>query len=193
MSDETALAKVHPKGELEKTEIQPWETGVSLDTFAGKIQFRWAPDAEVSSLGQMPFFIEFLKTSGLFESWVRDCPLTYTSANAPKKRDVLGTILLSVLAGHWRYAHISALRGDGVNPALLGMRKVASEDSVRRALSAMKEEESSCDRRVRDDLAFAGCTPPSRLPDVHTTASPSYLHPTPMPLPIAARGRSLCG
>jgi hypothetical protein len=56
--------------------------------------------------------------------------------------DVLGTILLSVLAGHWRYAHISAWRGDGVNPGLLGMRKVASEDSARCGLSAMKEEET---------------------------------------------------
>jgi hypothetical protein len=61
-----------------------------LDTFAGKIQFRWAPDAEVSSLGQMVFFIEFLKISGLFENWVKDCPLQYTSPNAPQKRDVLG-------------------------------------------------------------------------------------------------------
>ena len=88
---------------------EPSEATLSLDTFAGKIQFRWAPDADVSSLGQMPFFIEFLKTSGLFDNWVQDCPLQYTSANAPEKRDVLGTILLSVLAGHWRYAHISAL------------------------------------------------------------------------------------
>jgi hypothetical protein len=45
---------------------------------------------------------------------VKDCPLEYKSPNAPQERDVLGTILLSVLAGHWRYAHISALRGDGV-------------------------------------------------------------------------------
>src|SRR5580700_6539313 len=123
MSDEKALVPVHPEGELQKVENEPWETAVSLDTFAGKIQFKWAPDAEVSSLGQMPFFIEFLKTSGLFENWVKDCPLHYTSPNAPQKRDVLGTILLSVLAGHWRYAHISALRSDGVNPELLGMTR----------------------------------------------------------------------
>jgi hypothetical protein len=142
MSDERALIKIHPEGEPETGEIRPPATAISLDTFAGKIQFRWAPDAEVSSLGQMAFFIEFLKTSGLFENWVSDCPLRYTSANAPQKRDVLGTIVLSVLAGHWRYAHISALRGDGVNPELLGMTKVVSEDSVRRGLSAMKEEES---------------------------------------------------
>lgn len=143
MSDEKALIEVHPEGELQTERMEPAESAISLDTFAGKIQFKWVPDAGVSSFGLMPFFIEFLKTSGLFENWVKDCPLQYTSPNAPRKRDVLGTILLSVLAGHWRYAHISALRGDGVNPGLLGMTKVVSEDSVRRALSAMKEEESS--------------------------------------------------
>lgn len=142
MSDEKALMKVHPEGERQTEGVQPSETGLSLDTFAGKIQFKWAPDADVSSMGLMPFFIEFLQTSGLFEDWVNDCPLQYRSPNAPRKRDVLGTILLSVLAGHWRYAHMSALRGDGVNPELLGMTKVASEDSVRRALLALQEEES---------------------------------------------------
>ena len=51
-----------------KKRIEPSESAVSLDTFAGKIQLQWVPDAEMSSLGQMPFFIEFLKTSGLFEN-----------------------------------------------------------------------------------------------------------------------------
>jgi hypothetical protein len=114
MSDEKTVVKIHPEGERPKEEIRSPEASLSLDTFAGKIQFRWAPDAGVSSLGQMPFFIEFLKMSWLFEDWVKDCPLEYKSPNAPQERDVLGTILLSVLAGHWRYAHISALRGDGV-------------------------------------------------------------------------------
>src|SRR5215467_7860602 len=95
MSDEKAVVRVHPEGESEIGAIQPPECTLSLDTFAGKIQFRWSPDAEVSSLGQMAFFIEFLKTSGLFENWVKDCPLRYSSANAPQKRDALGTILLS--------------------------------------------------------------------------------------------------
>jgi hypothetical protein len=100
MMDETSLSKTHPEGKRETEESQSRERSLSLDTFAGKIQFRWAPEAGVSSLGQMPFFIEFLKTSGLFDGWVKDCRLQYTSPNAPQKRDVLGTILLSVLAGH---------------------------------------------------------------------------------------------
>src|SRR5229473_6251803 len=131
-----------PMGELpvvvEKVSAGP----VVADTFAGRIHMEWDGGAPVTPLGQLPFFIEYLKQGGLFDGVVADCPLRYTSPNAPRKRDVLGTVLLSVLAGHWRYAHISALRGDGVNPGLLGMTKVASEDSVRRALLAMQEEES---------------------------------------------------
>ena len=176
MSDEKALTKVHPEGEPETTDKQIPGASLSLDTFGGKIQFRWAPDAGVSSLGQMPFFIEFLKTSGRFEEWVSDSPLTYTSPNAPAKRDVLGTILLSVLSGHWRYSHMSALRNDGVNPELLGMTKVASEDSVRRALSALKEEES--EQWLKKHLK-ASYEPLLEVPwamDVDTTVKVLYGH-----------------
>src|SRR5437879_9277891 len=69
MRDEKALIQTHPEGELQMEGTQAGEIPLSLDTFAGKVQFRWVPEAEVSSLGQMPFFIEFLKTSGVFENW----------------------------------------------------------------------------------------------------------------------------
>ena len=72
----------------------------------------------------------------MFEALVVDCPLRYVSPNAPKTRDVLGTAMLSMLAGHRRYAHIAALRCDAVLPELLGMKKVVSEDAVRRAFKA---------------------------------------------------------
>ena len=55
--------------------------------------------------GQLVFFAEFLATAGIFERWVEDCPLAYTSPNAPTKRDVLGTLLLAILAGHKRYGN----------------------------------------------------------------------------------------
>jgi hypothetical protein len=34
--------------------------------------------------------------------------------------------VLAVLSGHQRYAHISALRGDSINPPLLGMSEVVT-------------------------------------------------------------------
>ena len=97
------------------------------------------PAAAVTPLGQLPFFIEFLKVSGLFEAWVADRPLCYASPNAPDKRQVLVTLLLSILAGHHRYAHISAIRNDTINAELLGVERLVSEDAVRRALKAMEE------------------------------------------------------
>lgn len=117
-------------------------TRVPVDTFAGRIHVEWDPEAAVTPMGQLPFFIEFLKVSGLFDALVADCPLHYTSPNAPEVRDVLGTLLLSTLAGHKRYAHVTNIRSDGVNPNLLGMGKVVSEDSVRRGLASFDGTEA---------------------------------------------------
>ncbi len=49
-----------------------------------------------------------------------------------RKRDVLGTLMLGILAGSKRYAHIAGVRGDAVAAQALGMSGVVSEDSVRR-------------------------------------------------------------
>ena len=111
---------------------------IALDTFGGRIHVEWDP-AAVTPLGQLPFFIEFLKVSGLFDAWVTDCPLVYQSNNAPDKRAVLATFLLSILAGHHRYAPITAIRQEGIHPELLGVAQRVSEDSARRALALMDE------------------------------------------------------
>jgi hypothetical protein len=40
-------------------------------------------DDAVTSFGQLPFFIGFLKQANLFDAWVADGPLSLTSPNAP--------------------------------------------------------------------------------------------------------------
>jgi len=130
----------HPTGEPPKGgELVAAQGPVAVDTFAGRVHVHWNPDAALTPLGQLPFFIDYLKTADLFDPWVEACPMTWTSPNAPNKRDVLGTVMLSILSGHQRYAHINALRSDGVNPELLGMEKIVSEDSVRRAFLKVDE------------------------------------------------------
>lgn len=103
---------------------------VSLQTAAGKVSVSWEADHQSTAFGQLPFFIECLEMTGLFNDWVADCPLSYTSPNAPDVRDVLGTWMLSILSGHKRYAHVTNIRSDAVNPNLLNMSKVVSEDIV---------------------------------------------------------------
>ena len=148
------------------------------DTFAGRVHVEWekGEGAAVTPLGQLPFFIEYLKQGGLFDGWVAGCPLSLTSPNAPSKRDILGTVMLSVLAGHRRYAHITTLRCDPVNPPLLGMTKVVSEDAVRRALSKIAAEAGRA--WLQEQLDY--CTRPLlREPwilDVDTTVKPLYGH-----------------
>jgi hypothetical protein len=134
-------------GESSSAEISA--VGSELETFSvetpgGRIQIRWDMEASATPNAQLAFFAEFLATTGVYESWVNTCPLSYASGNASQshKRDVLGTWFLSILAGHHRYAHITGLRGDGVSPQLLGMSKIVSEDALRRALARMSAAES---------------------------------------------------
>lgn len=87
---------VHPAGEALRLSSVP----LPADTYGGRIHVEWDPQAAVTPLGQLPFFIEFLKTSELFALWVRACPLTYHSPNVPQKIDVLGTVGAPPLCPH---------------------------------------------------------------------------------------------
>ena len=141
MSLDEARDVAHPKGEIEKTGSAAESADSVVETYAGKMRIRWDESAAVTAMGQMPVFIDFLKTSGLWDGFLGDCPLKYTSPNAPSLVEVLGTLMMSVLAGQSRYAHISGLRGDGVNPELLGMDKVLSEDAARRGFQHAEPEQ----------------------------------------------------
>ena len=110
-----------------------------VQTMAGRVQVRWETDSAATPMGQLAYFIEFLNLTGLWSRWVESCPLHYTSPNAPTRTEVLGTWMLSILAGHRRYAHVTAMRCDGINPGLLGMHKVISEDALRNALKRVPE------------------------------------------------------
>ena len=110
-----------------------WSEG-RIATAGGRFQVRWDENGSASALGQLVFFAEFLEVSGLFERWVAGCPLAYRSPNSPQVQDVLGTWFLSILDGQWRYAHITGLRGDAVSPQILGMTRILSDESLRRAL-----------------------------------------------------------
>lgn len=110
-----------------------------VETFGGPVQVKWEEDNGVSLHGPLTYFVEFLLETGLWQKLLDECPLTYSSPNAPTKEEILGTILFSVLSGHRRYAHITAIRSDGVLPGLLGIKQFRSEDSVRRAFQNQDE------------------------------------------------------
>ena len=130
---------LHPQGEVPDPRAAAARAVLSrplaVDTLGRRFHVEWDPHAPVTPLGQLVFFAQFLAAAGLFTDWVGACPLRFTSPNAPQLADLLGTVTLAILAGQNRYAHVTALRADGVNPQGLGMSRVCSEDSVRRAFA----------------------------------------------------------
>jgi len=165
---------IHPEGDTKSSFKKREISALVADTFDGKIHIEWDPQAQVTPLGQLPFFIQFLKVGCLFEPWVDECPLRYTSNNAPKKVNILGSFLLSILSGHTRYAHITSLIGDSVNAKLLGMTKVVSDDCARRGLNKMDEAEGV--RWLQEHLYY--CYSPllnqAWILDMDVTVKPLY-------------------
>jgi hypothetical protein len=123
-----------------------------LSTPGGRFQVRWDEGGSATALGQLAFFAEFLEVTGLFERWRDGCPMAYTSPNAPAVVDVLGTWRLSILDGPRRYAHVTGLRGDEVAPQILGMNKIISDESLRRALAHLAPNQP---QRCRDEERVA--------------------------------------
>ena len=152
------------------------EDAMVVQTMGGRVHVQWDESAKATPHGQLVFFAEFLAIAGVFDRWVDGCPLNYSSPNASSKRDVLGTLMLGILAGSKRYAHIAGVRGDAVAARALGMNDVVSEDSVRRALKAMGLAASETWMRtalmdsVRDALSRPW------ILDMDATVKPLYGH-----------------
>ena len=167
---------VHPLGEADGADNSPLSKAIEVETFAGKVHVEWDPTAAVTPIGQLPFFIEFLKLGHRFNPWVEDCPLHYISNNAPKKIDVLGSLFLSILSGHNRYTHLTALRGDSVNTQLLGMNKVVSDDSATRALKRMDEASAITWLQNHLQSCYEPLLKTPWILDVDVTVKPIYGH-----------------
>jgi len=71
--------------ELKKTVLaQASEDALAVDTMGGRLHLRSDDTAPATPHGQIVFFAECLATAGVFDRWVQDCPLHYSS---PTHRD----------------------------------------------------------------------------------------------------------
>ena len=95
----------------------------------------WDNTAAVTTRGALVYIAQFLDTTGAFDWFVAGAPMEYASNNSHKPRDVLGTLLLSVLSGLRRYTQVNELRQEKVLTGFLGMCKAVSEDSARKAFA----------------------------------------------------------
>lgn len=139
MLEEKTIEKVHPVGErnlgIKNGDCWP------VDTPGGRYYAEADLDSPVTREGQLIFFAQFLKTGERWKEFIKNSPLKYIGNQGSGVNNTIGTAVLSILCGHWRYAHINSVRGDTLNPELLAMEKTVSEDVVRRAMKNIPEEE----------------------------------------------------
>jgi hypothetical protein len=88
---------VNSTGAKKTALAQASQEAVAVQTMGGRMHVRWDPTAQATPHGQIVYFAEFLATAGIFDNWVQACPLHYSSPNACRARDVLGTLMLGVL------------------------------------------------------------------------------------------------
>ena len=73
MEDSPPDIPTHPQGEVERNDERGVvEQSKAVETFGGRVFVRWDPDAAVTAFGPVTYFIEFLKTNGLWQQWVKE-------------------------------------------------------------------------------------------------------------------------
>ena len=95
----TVSETVHPAGESKIALASAVESELVIDTPGGRYRASFDDRTPVSALGPLVFFAQYLQASGQFEALCRNAPLVYRSPNAPAARDVVGTVVLGILAG----------------------------------------------------------------------------------------------
>ncbi len=175
MEAPAASISAHPAGESQTLRHFP-SGSWPVDTPGGRFHAEWDDQAPVTREGQLIFFFQFLHAGGRWEEFLRGCPLHYTGNRGSGAGNVMGTALLSILCGHWRYAHINAVRGDGINPGLLGMKAAVSEDAVRLGIGRIEEKAGL---GWLADQILGSISPALGLPwilDIDVTVKPLYGH-----------------
>ena len=119
---------------------QETEKSDGLETLGGEFGLCWNDTVPLTTGAHNAFLSAFFEAGGVFDHLVDTCPLRLTSNNAPTNRETLGTAIVGMTNGSYRYRHFDNLSGDAVTAELFGIRRLMSCDSVRRNLKAIPME-----------------------------------------------------
>ena len=72
--------------------VEAADDAMRVRTPAGMFSVRWDERGSATAMGQLAFFAEYLEATGLFEAWLKSCPLRY-KGDSQSTEDELGLIL----------------------------------------------------------------------------------------------------
>lgn len=110
-----------------------------IETLGGEYTLKWDDETPMSVNAHAALLSQFAKAGGFFERLVETCPMKLTSNNAPGVRDLIATIMVSMINGATRFRHVDRLHGDAATAELFGIKRFMSCDSVRRNFASIPE------------------------------------------------------
>ena len=110
-----------------------------IETLGGDYALKWDDETQMSVNAHAALLSQFAKAGGFFDRLVETCPMRLTSNNAPDVRDLIATVMVSMVNGATRFRHFDRLHGDTATAELFGVRRFMSCDSVRRNFASIPD------------------------------------------------------
>ena len=110
-----------------------------IETLGGDYVLRWDDETQMSVNAHAALLSQFAKAGGFFDRLVETCPMRLTSNNAPEVRDLIATVMVSMVNGATRFRHFDRLHGDTATAELFGVGRFMSCDSVRRNFASIPD------------------------------------------------------
>ena len=101
----------------------------TISTLGGDYALRWDDETQMSVNAHAAFLSQFAKAGGFFDRLVETCPMRLTSNNAPEVRDLIATVMVSMVNGATRFRHFDRLHGDAATAELFGVGRFMSCDT----------------------------------------------------------------
>ena len=83
-----------------------------IETLGGGYALKWDDETQMSVNAHAALLSQFAKAGGFLDRLVETCPMRLTSNNAPEVRDLIATVMVSMVNGATRFRHFDRLRGD---------------------------------------------------------------------------------
>lgn len=127
---------------MEKYTTKQADAARTIRTLGGDYVMRLDDRTQMTTNAHAVLLSQFAKAGGFFDRLVETCPMRLTSNNAPEVRDLVATVMVSMVNGATRFRHFDRLHGDAAAAELFGVGRFMSCDSVRRNFASIPAEEA---------------------------------------------------
>ena len=96
----------------------------TIATLGGDYALKWDDETRMSVNAHAALLSQFAKAGGFFDRLVETCPMRLKSNNAPEVRDLIATVMVSMVNGATRFRHFDRLHGDTATAEQIGRAHV---------------------------------------------------------------------